>query len=291
MLELTNKINENKLNLGAVKERLSVEFNINTSQLDNEEPESDKIEDRYANAQTNNEEEIKIKVEKLRRDMESMGAVNPMAMEAYNEVAERNKFIHMAAFGHEKLAEYWIAHGRNHYAIYHLRKSIMGFTQWGAYAKVEQLKKRYADFIEIQSFSPSRNSATVSDSTDMFMTDRLDLMTIFKASQALSGILSMEELKKSIIGVVMECAGASRVALIVPNKSDLVVEILADVNSEFISESLPLSQSYHLLPVSVINYVNRKRESVLINKFQQTGFLIVMFILTNISLNLFGHYR
>ncbi len=186
-------------------------------------------------------------------------------LEAGVASAERSKFIHMAAFGHEKLAEYWIAKGRDHYAIYHLRKSIMGFTQWGAFAKVEHLKKRYADFIEIQSFSPSENQNTVSGSTDTFMTDQLDLMSVFKASQALSGILSMHDLKKSMIDVVMECAGASRVALIVPQKNDLVLEILADVNSEFISDSMPLSQASHLLPVSVIKYVNRKRESVLLN--------------------------
>ncbi len=186
-------------------------------------------------------------------------------LEAGVAAAERSKFIHMAALGHEKLAEYWINNGRNHYATYHIRKSILLFTQWGAIAKVEHLKKRFKDFSGIQALQNERSSGSISNSTDMFMADTLDLMSVFKASQALSGMLSMEDLKKSMIDVVMECAGASRVALIVPKKNDLFLEILADVNHDFISDAMPLAEASELLPVSVINYVNRKRESVMIN--------------------------
>jgi chromosome segregation protein len=87
ILELNNKINENKLTLGAVKERLSVEFNVDTESLEQEE------ETTNYELGTTNEEELKSKVEKIKRDMDNMGPINPMAMEAYNEVAERDKFI------------------------------------------------------------------------------------------------------------------------------------------------------------------------------------------------------
>lgn len=94
IMELNNKINENKLNLGAVKERLSVEFNVNAEELEKEQEatESDSlIQDNYEPSLS--EEDIKPRVEKIRRDMDNMGPINPMAMEAYNEVAERDKFI------------------------------------------------------------------------------------------------------------------------------------------------------------------------------------------------------
>ena len=90
MLELNNKINENKLALNAVKERLSVEFNVNSDELENEDAPAPSVEE---SAGTFSEEELKSKVEKIRRDMDNMGPINPMAMEAYKEVDERNKFI------------------------------------------------------------------------------------------------------------------------------------------------------------------------------------------------------
>ena len=87
ILELNHKINENKINLSAVKERLSVEFNVT--------PKSLEEEDEILNEElrTINEEEMKPRVEKIRKDMDAMGPINPMAMEAYSEVAQRNTFI------------------------------------------------------------------------------------------------------------------------------------------------------------------------------------------------------
>jgi chromosome segregation protein len=90
ILELNNKINENKLTLNAVKERLSVEFNVNSDELENESPEASLDSPQVAET---SEEDLKPRVEKIRRDMDNMGPINPMAMEAYNEVDERNKFI------------------------------------------------------------------------------------------------------------------------------------------------------------------------------------------------------
>jgi chromosome segregation protein len=80
-------VNENKLALASVKERLSVEFNVDSDELEQT------AEDQENGTSQLDEEALKSKVEKLRRDMENMGPVNPMAMEAYNEIAERDKFI------------------------------------------------------------------------------------------------------------------------------------------------------------------------------------------------------
>jgi chromosome segregation protein len=80
--DLQNKFNENKLSLSAIKERLSVEFNIDIDDLLKDETEP-----------THTEEELKAKVQKIKEGLEKMGAINPMAMEAYNEIQERHKFI------------------------------------------------------------------------------------------------------------------------------------------------------------------------------------------------------
>jgi chromosome segregation protein len=81
--DLQNKFNENKLSLSAIKERLSVEFNINIDDLLNEEGAE----------QTATEEEMTAKVQKIKDSLERMGPINPMAMEAYEEVQQRHKFI------------------------------------------------------------------------------------------------------------------------------------------------------------------------------------------------------
>lgn len=81
-LELREKNTELKILLNALKERLSIEFNIGINDIIDQAPNLDF-----------NEEELKQKVQQLKEKIERFGEVNPMAMEAYNEMKERNDFI------------------------------------------------------------------------------------------------------------------------------------------------------------------------------------------------------
>ncbi|MEO9966879.1 MAG: chromosome segregation protein SMC [Reichenbachiella sp.] len=89
-MEVQNELNETRLQLSGVKERLSVEFNIDIDQLliDNT-AEDEKSKELVGMS----EEELRARVEKLKSRMDTMGPINPMAMEAYEEIKERHDFI------------------------------------------------------------------------------------------------------------------------------------------------------------------------------------------------------
>jgi len=80
--ELKDERNNLKLELNALKERLSVEFNVDIQEL----PEANIAGDE-------DEHEIREKTEKLKKQLDEFGAINPMAVEAYNEMNERYTFI------------------------------------------------------------------------------------------------------------------------------------------------------------------------------------------------------
>ncbi|TSD66951.1 chromosome segregation protein SMC [Inquilinus sp. KBS0705] len=80
--ELKDQRNNLKLELNALKERLSVEFNVDINDL----------LDVDSN-ETENEDDIRERTEKLKRQLDDFGAINPMAVEAYNEMSERHEFI------------------------------------------------------------------------------------------------------------------------------------------------------------------------------------------------------
>ena len=84
LMELQNRLNETKLELSAVKERLSVEFAV---ELDKLLPDADEPELEMS------VEVLRERVSKMRDRLEKMGPVNPMAMEAYEEIKERHDFI------------------------------------------------------------------------------------------------------------------------------------------------------------------------------------------------------
>ncbi|HEY1024566.1 MAG TPA: chromosome segregation protein SMC [Sphingobacteriaceae bacterium] len=83
---LANELREQKsslrIELNALKERLSVEFNIDIADLlETEVPENE------------NEEDLRQRTEKMKRQLDEFGAVNSMAMEAYQEMNQRYTFI------------------------------------------------------------------------------------------------------------------------------------------------------------------------------------------------------
>ena len=85
LLELQNKLNDAKLSLTSTKERLSIEFNVNIDAL-YEENKKEKI-------QSLSHEELPALIKETKNKMEKIGPINPIAMEAYNEIKERNDFI------------------------------------------------------------------------------------------------------------------------------------------------------------------------------------------------------
>lgn len=84
LMEWQEKLNVSKMHLNSVKERLSVEFNVDVEKVHDEE---------WIDYQNFTEEALRDKVEKCRKRMDSIGTINPMSMEAYEEIKERHKFI------------------------------------------------------------------------------------------------------------------------------------------------------------------------------------------------------
>jgi len=81
--ELKDKKTALQIDLNSLKERLSVEFNIDINTLlEGEMPEI-----------SSNQDELVTTCEKLKKQLDSYGSINPMAKEAYDEIQERHDFI------------------------------------------------------------------------------------------------------------------------------------------------------------------------------------------------------
>ena len=80
--EIKDKLNELKLQLAGMKERLSVEFKI----------ELDEILDQPRVTETSLEE-LQATSDRMRKRLENMGEVNPTAIEAFTEMKKRYEFI------------------------------------------------------------------------------------------------------------------------------------------------------------------------------------------------------
>ncbi len=80
--QLHDELNELKLQMHSLKERLNIEFNMDIQDLSEMEPDPEF-----------NEEEMRPRAEQLRKRVNEFGPINPMALEQYKEIKERYDFI------------------------------------------------------------------------------------------------------------------------------------------------------------------------------------------------------
>lgn len=88
IMELQTRISDKKLALSSIKERLSVEFNLDLDEvLGNMDASTEEAQELPS------EDELKERVQKIKNSLDRLGPINPMAMEAYQEIKERHTFI------------------------------------------------------------------------------------------------------------------------------------------------------------------------------------------------------
>ena len=80
--EIKDKLNELKLHLAGIKERLSVEFKVDLDVILDEDRTSETLL-----------EDLQEKSDRMKKRLENMGEINPTAIEAYTEMKKRYEFI------------------------------------------------------------------------------------------------------------------------------------------------------------------------------------------------------
>jgi chromosome segregation protein len=85
LMQLQNQLNESRLHLNSVRERMAVEFQVDLDAMD--------IQPAGPEGKETDEEKLRQEVTRLREKLDNMGPVNPMAMEAYQEIKQRSDFI------------------------------------------------------------------------------------------------------------------------------------------------------------------------------------------------------
>jgi PAS domain S-box-containing protein len=96
--------------------------------------------------------------------------------------------------------------------------------------------------------------------------EHLELATVLKVSQAVSGELVLEKVVETLLRTAIEHAGAERGVLILPRDRDLSIRAEANTTGDSVTVSLretPISATE--LPESVVRYAARTQDSVILD--------------------------
>ena len=173
--------------------------------------------------------------------------------------ARENSFVHIEGIANEVAGGFYLARGLETNAYAHLRNASACFALWGADGKVRQLESLYPRLRHEKPLPDPKN-------TILTAVEHLDLATVIKLSQAVSGEIVMEKLVDALMRTAIEHAGAERGLFILARGDEHRIVAEATTRGDAVAVGArQASVSASDLPVSVLQYVVRTKESVLLH--------------------------
>jgi PAS domain S-box-containing protein len=179
--------------------------------------------------------------------------------------AHTNGFIHNEALANERAAGFYAARGFQRIATAYLRDARYCYLRWGADAKVGQLEQIHP---QIRADRPIPDAAATMQTS----VEHLDLATVIKVSESVSGEIVLERLIDTLMRLAIEHAGAERGLLILPRGDEFRIEAEAKASNNQADVVLrQLSITAADLPESVFQYALRTKECVLLHDASDHG--------------------
>ncbi|OJH36253.1 trifunctional serine/threonine-protein kinase/ATP-binding protein/sensor histidine kinase [Cystobacter ferrugineus] len=173
------------------------------------------------------------------------------ATRAYEEAihsARENGATHYVGLASELAANFWRTRRASVVAHAFAREARAAYQHWGALGKVQHLE---AQWPHLASSSDKEDTLTTSSTAST----RIDALTVVKAQQAVSSEILLDRLVTTLLRAAIENAGAQSGALLLPEGNTLSVAATSGTSSE---------GAAHELPWTILSYVRRTREHVLI---------------------------
>lgn len=209
-----------------------------------------------------------------------------VAMELYDraiESAREQEFIQNQALANELAAKFWLARGKEEFAQLYLKKARQAYQIWGAKRKVEDLDEKYPEWLAVTpSRIPSPLGTATATTTSRGSGEALDLITVMRASQAISGEIVLSQLLGKLMKTVIENAGAETGLLLLEQEGHWMIEAEGRVDAEGVTtlRSIQTNATDHrtdaddqipILPSTLINYVARTQGNVVLNDATNEG--------------------
>jgi PAS domain S-box-containing protein len=173
--------------------------------------------------------------------------------------ARNNGLVHDEALANELAARFYDARGFEKIARVYLKDAYHCYARWGAAGKVRQLQEISPDIHEDEGFPGTTRTIGAP-------VEHLDLATVVKVSQSVSGEVDFEKLMDTVLRTAMAQAGANRGLLLLPRAGETRIAAEATTLGDRANLELrddPVSGS--ILPESILNYVLRTRASVILD--------------------------
>lgn len=171
--------------------------------------------------------------------------------------ARIHKYIQDEALIWERAGTYFKEQQQPEAAQFYLANAYKAYGKWGAKAKLVQMKEIYAGFISSEEIGVNANI--------------LDLDTILKTINLISGEMKLENILTGLMQLVSENAGADRAFLITIEKESKLIKASIDNSTNEIQVLQNIAyEEFDEISHSVVNYVLRTGDTLVLEDATKT---------------------
>ena len=196
------------------------------------------------------------------------------------ESAKLNNFLHHTALCYERAARYCEKTNKKNFTSLYIHKALHAYDRWGASEKVKQLQKKYAQLLEstqkISTYTNTQNIELNTTYADIStLSDNLDLLSVIKASQAISKHIIIEDIAKVLTTIAVENIGASKGFLILKETNNFYIKCMINkdethnLTAQWFKEGTLYTQEI-TLSNKIINYVINTNENIILDNLSES---------------------
>lgn len=207
------------------------------------------------------------------------------AMDLYDkaiESANENNYIQNEAIACELAARFYIEEGRYRIAAAYLTDALKLFKQWGAYAKVENLKACYPELLGKAEIKKEKNDNVLTANTQNDISvasyiedetqDDIEIYTIQKEIESITEYSAPDEIFQNLLKSLIRITEAHRGFLILEKNDKLYIEAILEPGKDACDYIKPIPlEKYSDFSKKIVRYVARTLEPVIVNREDDYG--------------------
>ncbi|HEX2604508.1 MAG TPA: AAA family ATPase [Oxalicibacterium sp.] len=163
------------------------------------------------------------------------------------------------ALSHELAGRFYLAQGSEVNARMHLEQAFARYEEWGASAKAHQLEELYPLLLNRLPMRRGADQPRLGEAREQ----QVDVQTLIKASQTLSGEIHLDKLLSKLMLLLIENAGAQKGALLLVEHDNLYVQAEINTDGIVVQQARAVEKSGNL-SLAIVNYVKRTREKIVL---------------------------
>jgi histidine kinase len=188
-------------------------------------------------------------------------------------LARENDYVHEEATALEVTSRFYRSRGVHDVAVSYLARARQVYERWGASGKVALLDRAYPGLAARGEGEGRVKTGLTRTTTNDTSSSSVDVPSMIKASQALSGEISLDKLLLRLMRIVAENAGAERGALIRSQHGTLaiVADFTMTDGARLAAPPTPLTEKSTSVSLGVVTYVLRTQQRVILNDATTDG--------------------